>query len=79
MATSIDKDFRMSVMRPVRNRIQSMAQAGQALDDIKSWLADLPLTELEHDIAAIFAGHEVRRRSPAVERYLESIEADIGA
>jgi len=56
-----------------------MAQAGDALDAIKSWLADLPLTELEHDIAAIYAGHEVRRRSPAVERYLESLEAGIGA
>jgi hypothetical protein len=68
----------MSVMRPVRNRVQSMAQAGQTLDEINSWLADLPLTDLEYDIAFILAGHEARRHSPAVKRYLKSIEAGIG-
>jgi hypothetical protein len=67
----------MSVMRPVRDRVQSMARAGQKLDEINSWLADLPLTELEYDIAFILAGHEARRHSPAVMRYLESVEAGI--
>ena len=78
MATSIDKDFRISVMRPTRSRIRSMATEGRALDEINSWLADLPLTELEYEIAFILANHEVRRRSPAVERYRESLAAGIG-
>jgi hypothetical protein len=68
----------MSVMRPVRDRVQSMAQAGQTRDEINSWLADLPLTDLEYDIAFILADQEARRHSPAVQRYLESIEAGIG-
>jgi diguanylate cyclase (GGDEF)-like protein/PAS domain S-box-containing protein len=78
MATSIDKDFRTSVMRPARNRIQSMAKEGRALDEINSWLVDLPLTDLEYDIAFILASNEVRRCSPTVERYRESIEEGIG-
>jgi hypothetical protein len=78
MSASIDRDFRLGVMRPTRDRIQAMAREGRTFDELRSWLADLPLTDLEYDVALILAGHEVRRISPAVERYRESLEAGIG-
>jgi hypothetical protein len=78
MGTSIDRDLRIEVMRPVQNRIRAMAAEGRTRDEINSWLVDQPLTDLEHDVASILAGHEVTRHSPAVERYLESLEAEIG-
>lgn len=56
-----------------------MAKEGRSLGEINAWLADLPLTDLEHDVAVILAGHEVGRHSPAVEQYRKSIEAEIGA
>jgi hypothetical protein len=65
-------------MRQARDHIRSMAMQGRALDEINSWLVDLPLTELEYEIALILADHEVRRGSPAVERYRESLAAEIG-
>jgi predicted component of type VI protein secretion system len=78
MASSIDGDFRIHVMRPTRDRLRSMAHEGRTLDEISSWLADLPLTDLEYDVAFILAGHEIRRHSPAVEQYRQSLEAEIG-
>jgi hypothetical protein len=79
MASSIDSEFRIDVMRPTRDRVRSMAQEGRTLDEITSWLADLPLTDLEYDVAYILAGHEAKRQSPAVEQYRQSLEAGIGA
>jgi hypothetical protein len=78
MPSSIDGKFRIDVMRPTRDRIRSMAQEGRTLDEISSWLADVPLTDLEYDVAYILAGHEIKRQSPAVELYRQSLEAGIG-
>jgi hypothetical protein len=77
--TSIDHDMRMNVMRAVQSRIKSMVDAKRSLEEVESWLARQSLTELEEDLGFIVARHDLSRHSVAVERYLASIEAGIGA
>jgi hypothetical protein len=76
---SIDHELRMHVMHAVQSRMKAMVDSGRPLQEIESWLAGQSLTELEQDVAFILARHEFRRRSAAVDRYLASIEAEIGA
>jgi hypothetical protein len=63
----------------VQARIKSMVDAGRSLEEIESWLARQSLTDLEQDVCFILARHKLSRHSEAVEGYLVSIEAGIGA